>query len=99
VPVASYWAIRAVVIFANCALATRRVVRIVVVIGFAVVNGFAVVIPTGLARTLRLAVASLAAAAGFATFFVVDFDLDWEAGLLLIKDFFVIAIVISPRNF
>jgi hypothetical protein len=43
-----------------------------------------------------LAVANLAAAAGLATF-TLDFDFDLEAGLLLIKDFFVIAIVFSPR--
>lgn len=82
------------------ALVARKLVRKVALAvmvfartGFAK-TGFA---KTGFAVKPRLAVASLAAVAGLATF-TLDFDFDLEAGLLLIKDFFVTAIVISPRG-
>jgi len=55
-----------------------------------------VVVRAGLARMDWLAVASLAAAAGLAVDLVArDFEVDLET-LLLIKDFFVIAIGRSP---
>ena len=56
----------------------------------------ALVVAKGFARMVRLAVASFAAAAGLAVF-ACDFEVDLEAAELLIKDFFVIAIVISPK--
>jgi hypothetical protein len=46
--------------------------------------------------SLLLADASFAAAAGAATL-RVEFEVDFEVELLLIKDFFVIAIVVSPK--
>jgi hypothetical protein len=67
----------------------------------AVFNALAVLIPLAVLMPLavfrRLAVASLAAVVGFAPF-GLDFDFAGEAGLLLIKDFFVIAIVIIPQS-
>ncbi len=47
--------------------------------------------------SVRVAVASFAAAKGPLAF-GLDFLVDFLEGLLLIRDFFVIAIVDSPRN-
>jgi hypothetical protein len=47
---------------------------------------------------LTTAVLSLAAATGLPSTFELDFLVDFFDGLLLIRDFFVMAIVVSPRN-
>ncbi|MGA7244340.1 MAG: hypothetical protein WBX19_14215 [Terracidiphilus sp.] len=57
---------------------------------------FALAATRGFASVLW-AVASLVAEVGLVTL-AVDFEVDLEAPELLIKDFFVIAIVISPRK-
>jgi hypothetical protein len=69
--------------------------RMVVFNALAVLIPLAVLMPLAVFR--RLAVANLAAVVGLVTF-GLDFDFDGEAGLLLIKDFFVIAIVIIPQR-
>lgn len=57
---------------------------------------FALAATRGIA-SVRWAVASLADEVGLATF-AVDFEVDLEAPELPIRDFFVTAIVISPRK-